>query len=424
MIQMITEITSIEIQNEMDLMLAHRRAMQVCKFAGIGLSEQTRFATAVSEISRNALEYCRGGQIHFNIKNGDGYKCEAVVSDNGCGIKGLEEILKRNPYNYKGRGIGIVFAKNLVDKLIIRSNDKGTEVTLEKNIPPGVPLNALIVQGWIKQFKSEPALSPYEELKNRNMQLMQLTEELKEERTMVNTQMSEIKSLNERLESSNAYMKQFTYSVSHDLKTPLTTLNLALGLIHGSTPDETKRYLDTIEKSSKKLEKTIHGIIEILDIQNNSSNVVRKVILSDAWDEVAEQVFVQYADVDIKITKNFSSVNQLQYIPAYINSILTNLATNAVKYRLPGKQLTIDVSAKNQNGYIVLSFADNGEGIDLTRYGAALFSPFVRFSQTTDGKGIGLYIIKTMVEKNGGKAEVESEVGKGTTFHFFLKEYT
>src|ERR1700727_955350 len=99
---MTTQITKLDITNEFDILLAHRRAMQITKFAGINISEQTRFATAISEISRNALEFCKGGEIVFNVtKIGEKkYLCEAMISDCGPGIKDIENIMKRDPRHY------------------------------------------------------------------------------------------------------------------------------------------------------------------------------------------------------------------------------------------------------------------------------------------------------------------------------------
>lgn len=71
----------------------------------------------------------------------------------------------------------------------------------------------------------------------------------------------------------------------------------------------------------------------------------------------------------------------------------------------------------------MISFKDNAEGIDMERNGSRLFTPFIRFNQEQEGKGIGLYLIKKMIEKNGGRLEVESEKGRGSTFTIYLKEY-
>src|ERR1700744_6451913 len=181
---MTTKITTLDITNEVDILLAHRRAMQITKFAGINISEQTRFATAISEMSRNALEFCKAGEITFSITlTGEKkYTCEATITDCGKGIKDIDDILKRDPQNYKGRGVGIVFSKKLVDIFKITSGVSGTKVTLGMKVPlKAKPINNLVIQGWINYIKNEPPLTAYEELKIRNINLMQLTEELKVE---------------------------------------------------------------------------------------------------------------------------------------------------------------------------------------------------------------------------------------------------
>ncbi len=421
-----TEISMIEINNEMDLVLAHRRAMQVCKFAGISLSEQTRFATAVSEICRNSLAYCGKGKIAYNIiKVGEQYKFEAVIEDKGKGIENIQEILQRNPQHYKGRGLGIVFARKLADGFDIKTSPAGTRVVLEKYIAlHTVPINNLIIQGWILHIKNEPVVSAYEELKNRNENLLQLTEELKAEKLKVEGQVNEIKMLNTRLENSNAYMQQFTYTVSHDLKTPLTSLKLALNFLEdNSDPENQQHYIDFISRASVKLEKTIMGLVEILDLQSHGLQIARPINFEHVLEDIVEQVTDQFKTGDITVNKNFDAVKDIFYVPAYITSIFSNLVSNAVKYSSPHRALQIDVHTTIKDNFIVLSFTDNGEGIDLEKFGDKLFSPFVRLTERNDGKGIGLYIIKSMVEKNGGRVAVESMPGKGTTFIFYLNEY-
>src|SRR6186713_3001936 len=222
-------IMSLDINNEMDIMLAHRRGLQFAKFSGISLSEQTRFATAVSEISRNCIEYAFNGMVQFSIvKNPDKCFLLAVIKDEGKGIHNLDEILERDTQNYRGRGLGIVYAKKLADHFRIVSSAKGTTVHVQKNIPGNAALlSNLVIQGWMKHLQNEPAISAYEELKLRNIQLVELTEELKANANMVEKQMEEIKKLNNRLSINNDRMRAFTYAISHDLKTPLTNLRIS-----------------------------------------------------------------------------------------------------------------------------------------------------------------------------------------------------
>lgn len=102
---------------------------------------------------------------------------------------------------------------------------------------------------------------------------------------------------------------------------------------------------------------------------------------------------------------------------------MQNLINNAIKYKDNHRTLTVEVSTRKEDDYIVLQIKDNGIGMNMERIGEKLFKPFTRFNSSTEGKGIGLHLVKSMVEKNGGKIKVESEVGKGSTFNIFLKEH-
>ncbi|GAC1592763.1 MAG: hypothetical protein NVS3B19_14540 [Ginsengibacter sp.] len=421
-----TELTKLNIENEMDIVVAYRRAMQVSKFSGAKVADQTRFATAVSEICRNAMEYCNGGTIVFNIiviKKGF-YDLEAIVSDCGSGIKNLENILSRNLQTITGRGRGIAFSKKLVDDLKIQTGTKGTLVNLIMHVPESaVPINQLIIQGWIKTIKQKEPISAYEELKVRNMGLMELTEELKSEKQKTEKQLEEINDLNLRLQKTNDYLEEFTYTVSHDLKTPLTSLRLSLQLMEGTTDQESMvSYIQIISRASKRLEKTIEGLVEILDVQTKTYSLAKQINLELWFEEIKEGFALLTLSKNINISHNFL-VKEINYLPQYLTSIFTNLITNSIKYRQPDIQLELTISSRRKNGFVILTFKDNAEGIDLTKNGNMLFAPFTRFNVEQEGKGIGLYIIKKMIEKNGGKIEVDSEVGVGTSFSIYLKEY-
>lgn len=424
--EQILPILTLDIANEMDVMLAHRRGMQFAKFSGTSLSEQTRFGTAVSEICRNSLEYAGHGNISFSIvKKGKRLYLEAIVQDKGKGIANLSEILQRKPEQVRGRGIGIAYAQKLLDGFKIVSKSTGTTVTLQKNIPVSSNLiNKLVIQGWITHLQKEPVISAYEELKIRNMQLLELTEELRNNGNLVQQQIAEIRKLNDKLSGSNEQMKEFTYAISHDLKTPLSSLKLATEMLN-ETPEgpNAMTYRNIITRSTDRLDKTIHSLIEILDFQNNARQTIKEVNLADVFQEVMvehEQTIVESKAV---IETNFSSAPSIAYIEVYLQSLMHNLLSNALKYRQLDKDLKISVESKQTKSGIQLNFADSGLGMDLPSIRPRLFQPFNRFSQQTEGKGIGLYLIKGMVENNGGSVHVESTPGVGTVFTFQLISY-
>ena len=410
----------------MDIVLAYRRAMQIGRFTGINISEQTRFATAVSEICRNALEFCNGGNIVFQLshKADNDYVLEAIVTDCGDGIDHLPEILARNPQTHTGKGRGIVFSRKLVDNFRINSTRKGTTVELRMNVPSnGRPINKLIIQGWIQQIAKEPNVSAYEELKARNIALMQITDELKIEQQNNQKQIKEIQLLNEKLNDTNTYLEEFTYTVSHDLKTPLTTLKLSLGFLEETEDPEVKlSYIRVIERAAQRLEKTVGGLVEILDLQTQPLGYSQKVNLSEVFNDIVEELGTIVQDKAMQFEQDLK-VGEVQYFTPYITSIFRNLLGNSVKYRQAGVPLKVSVKSRRRSGMVEITFEDNAEGIDMEKNGSRLFTPFIRFNNDQEGKGIGLYLIKKMIEKNGGKIEVESEPGKGTTFCIYLREY-
>ena len=409
------EVTKLNIINEMDVVLAHRRAMQIAKFAGITLPEQTRFATAVSEICRNCLEYAREGNIIFYADN-DSEKAaiEAEIRDKGKGISGLDKILQRDPLTYKGRGLGIIFARRLSDVFDIKSNTSGTTVRIRKtSINRKSSLSKIIIDGWKKHIHDEPSLSAYEELKIRNAQLLELTDELRQQK-------DQIELLNQRLRQSNKNMQEFTFAISHDLKTPLTSLKLSLSLMQPDTKDA--KLSDVINRSVNRLDKTIHGLIDILHIQNPDKHVIRDIRFAQLMQEVEEDHKISIQSTKARIERNFNKAESLFYLEGYAKSILTNLVSNSIKYRsdLP---LAITVQTEPTKKGVRLTYTDNGIGIDLSRNSSNIFKPFRRLTTQGEGKGIGLYMIKTMVENNGGSVEVSSKPGKGTTFIFDLVKY-
>lgn len=117
------------------------------------------------------------------------------------------------------------------------------------------------------------------------------------------------------------------------------------------------------------------------------------------------------------------SVQAFHYVPAYLESILRNLLSNAIKYRSAERWLRVTVCTERQDEHVVFTVADNGIGIDLDRFKDKLFKPFERLTKQANGKGIGMHLVKTMVEKNGGSLEVASQPKQGTTFTAYLRTY-
>lgn len=201
------QIVRVDIFNEFDIVLANRHTMQIADFAGIGSSDQTRLATAISEIGRNCLEYAGGGQLTYSIDEVKGrFILSAIITDNGKGIAPETlELIEKGIFQIKnGRGLGIAHAKKLTDSFSIESGPQGTTVILGKNIPSRLnPISKDSIEELRDHFLKVLPVSPYEELKKRNSQLLLITEELKQKNILTEKQLEEIIRLNHELESKN-----------------------------------------------------------------------------------------------------------------------------------------------------------------------------------------------------------------------------
>ncbi|MEX2592646.1 MAG: HAMP domain-containing sensor histidine kinase [Anditalea sp.] len=124
---------------------------------------------------------------------------------------------------------------------------------------------------------------------------------------------------------------------------------------------------------------------------------------------------------DAKINLNFEE-EEINHVRGYIFSVISNLLSNCIQYRKNDIPLEINIETWKQGAYTVLSIEDNGIGMDFEDIKSDLFKPFKRFTTGGEGKGIGLHLIKSMVEKTGGKIEVHSEEGKGTKFYIYFKD--
>ena len=116
------------------------------------------------------------------------------------------------------------------------------------------------------------------------------------------------------------------------------------------------------------------------------------------------------------VESDFSEVRNLYTIPAYLDSILFNLMSNAVKYRDLTRNLVIKIKTQRADGNVCITMRDNGIGIDLGKSREKLFNLYQRFHDHVEGKGLGLFLVKTQVEALNGKIDVESKVNEGTTF--------
>ena len=182
-----------------------------------------------------------------------------------------------------------------------------------------------------------------------------------------------------------------------------------------------KEILDGFNKSTHLLNETIEDLVKVIVIKDNPSIQKEDLSLKDVFENVFSQLDFLIGLHKPIIIINFDKVPILNTNKAYLESILLNLLTNAIKYKSEIKKSKITISASQVDDTVFLVFKDNGIGIDLVRNKDKVFGLYQRFHDFPDSKGLGLYLVKSQVEAMGGSIGIESEVNKGTTFTLTFK---
>jgi signal transduction histidine kinase len=224
---------------------------------------------------------------------------------------------------------------------------------------------------------------------------------------------SSVNSLNEH----NKRLLNFTYIVSHNLRSHTGNLQFMVKLYNESeSPDERTEVFAHINSISESLNTTIGHLNEIVKI-NTDFELERKTINFEfVFKNVLSALQSNVNETRAKITYDFDRCPVINYIPAYIESILQNLLTNALKYRHPDRQPEIFCQTFKDDNHICMTFEDNGIGIDLNRFGDKIFGLYKTFHGNTDALGIGLFITRNQIEALGGSIKIDSTVDVGTKF--------
>lgn len=220
-----------------------------------------------------------------------------------------------------------------------------------------------------------------------------------------------------RYSEHNSRLLNFSHIVSHNLNTHSGNIKQLLDIIDTEENAITqKEYLNYLRIVSNDLNETITHLSQIVNIQNNL-NVIKEPLDLNSYLEKNRKTINNYglknkAIIINKIPKD-SIIN---FNPAYLESVLLNFSTNAIKYAHPDRFPIITFEFFIENKKKVLTINDNGLGIDLEKHGNLLFGMYKTFHRHENANGIGLYITKNQIESMGGQISVESKVGEGTTF--------
>jgi signal transduction histidine kinase len=238
----------------------------------------------------------------------------------------------------------------------------------------------------------------------------------------VEKQTHDLRQTNLELVEQNNRLEQFAFIISHNLRAPLARVQgLASILNKSKNQDERENVLRLLVQSSQEFDTVITDLSSILSIQKSNTKIRSEVVLTEVLGRVLSILEEEIRQVQATISVDIHPSQCIQSLAPYVESIFYNLISNAIKYRNPARPLVIQISTEQQAVYLCVYISDNGLGIDLQRHKDQLFNLYKRFHLHTEGKGLGLYLVKTQIEALGGRIEVESKVDEGTTFRLYFK---
>lgn len=257
--------------------------------------------------------------------------------------------------------------------------------------------------------------SAWETIDQQNDVLRQHTENLEVE---VKKKASDLLVSNQELVNHNNQLQQFSFITAHNLRSPVARILGLINLLHVPSVDDQERgyILNQIQKTGYDLDQVIKDLSVILDIKKGLTENYEAVSIKDTLNKVITLLQTELERNNVQLTVKVENEDTVVGLAAYLESIFFNLLSNAIKYRSPERLPHIHIHAKKDGDIMSITVQDNGIGIDLVNYAHKLFGMYQRFHFHTEGKGLGLHLVKTQVESMGGKIHVNSTLNSGTTF--------
>jgi len=227
---------------------------------------------------------------------------------------------------------------------------------------------------------------------------------------------------NEQLDKVNKDLDTFVYTASHDLKAPINNIEGLITVMENNPdfPDKTYEVIQLMRESIDKFKSNINDLSTIAKIEKEGNETTISIEIDELFEEVKFNLKEEIKKTNASILSDFSLAPAIKFSRKNLRSIMHNLLSNAIKFRVPDRKPEISLSTEKINGYTLLKVKDNGLGIK-DEDKEKVFALYQRFNPNIEGSGVGMNIVKKIIDNNGGKIEIESEVGKGSIFKIYIK---
>ena len=434
-------LLSVVLAREYDVVAARQRARQLAALLRFDAQDQTRIATATSEIARNALRYAGSGRVEFAIEGHDRPQALWIrVSDTGPGIAALDEILRGRYHSSTGMGLGIIGTRRLMDRFDIESAPgRGTVVTMRKFVPARAGLVTPADVGRLTdalareaagdpvaevQQQNQELLRALDELRRRQDQLARLNSELEDTNRGVVALYAELDERGEHLRRADELKSRFLSNMSHEFRTPLNSIlalsRLLLDRVDGPLTAEQAQQVAFVRKAAEDLFELVNDLLDLAKVEAGKTVIrpteftvehlfgaLRGMLRPLLVNPSLELVFEPAADVPVMFTDE-----------AKVSQILRNFISNALKFTERGE---IRVAARLTPDAQAVTFAVRDTGIGIAPDDQQLiFQDFTqidsRLQRRARGTGLGLPLTRKLAELLGGDVSVDSAPGLGSTF--------
>jgi signal transduction histidine kinase len=434
-------VTTVALTFEHDVVLARQRARAIAARLGFDVQDQVRFATAVSELARNAFQYAKDGRVAFAIeREGERSLLVARVSDRGPGISDLKRVLEGLYVSATGMGIGITGARRLSDRFTIETGASGTTVAVARVIAHAPPLDAPEVGAVAESLLREAPPSAETELQRvtaalvtaldtvhqREVEIERLTQELAETNRGVVALYAELDDRAQELRRLSELKTRFLSDVSHELRTPLSSMvnlsRILLSHVDGPLSFEQGKQVGLIQRSAEWLTEMVGDLLDIAKIEAGKVE-----LRPDAFDVAALFAALRGMFRPLATNEHVALVfdDPAEPIALYtdeqrIGQVLRNFVSNALKFTTEGE---VRVSAVAEGEMVRFIVADTGIGIapaDQQR----IFEDFAQvdgpIQRRVRGTGLGLPLTRKLAALLGGSVTLQSEAGVGSRFSLIV----
>ena len=435
-----TRLGDIYVRREADIIKVRERVRRLAREMGFDPTTQIKITTAVSELTRNIYEYARSGAITLSLarRGAAASGIQITARDDGPGIDEarLRSIVRGTYRSTSGLGVGLIGTRRLMDEFDIQSKPgEGTRVTVVKWLPPGEAEGVAGRADFLRDFlNTDEDDSALEELARQNRDLVQVLGELEEKREQLESLNRKLEESNRELNQANAQLRElsamkeeFLALTTHDLRSPLTVISGVInfftsGRLGDLTPEQ-RNMVSMMERNTQNLIELVNDLLDASKLESGTMRLdLATIELRGLVDELREQMQPLAAEKEITLEEDVpAALPPLRADRAKLRRVLVNLISNALKFTPRGGR--VRVTAAPEAGAVRVSVTDTGVGIapdDLRDIFDKYAQARSRATRSEKGTGLGLYITRQLVELHGGRIEVHSEVGKGSTFSFTI----